>query len=647
MFYRAAACLFAVALMGGAACAQQAGAPVAAQEAAQSSSYQIMHLEPPSWWVGFKAPKLQIMVHGPNIADLTPMLEYPGVKITKVSRTSNPNYLFLDLILAPSAAPGSLDIRFVKDGRAVMHVPYALQARAKGSAQRKGFGPADAIYLVTPDRFANGDPGNDTVRGLREAADRSKPGGRHGGDLQGVINHLDYIAGMGFTQLWLNPVLENDQPDYSYHGYAATNFYKVDPRYGGNADTVRLSREAGKKGIGLIMDMVTNHIGDQHWWVKDLPEKDWFNFSGAPFTQTNHIHLTVQDPHASQWDRKYFADGWFVPSFPDLNQRNPYLGAYLVQNAIWWVEYAGLSGIRVDTYPYNDKAFMSAWSKRLHEEYPSLTIVGEEWVLNPAMVAYWQLGKKNQDDYLSYLPSMMDFPLQDAVRKALIEPENFKDGSGLIKLYEAIGNDFIYADPGKLVVFPDNHDIDRIYTQLGEDLSLAKLAVALVATTRGIPQIYYGTEVLLKNPGTHDDGVRRSDFPGGWAGDKANGFTGAGLDQRQQDFQAFVKKLFQWRKTSSAIHTGKLVHFAPYPYSSFSADLGPQDGVYVYFRYNEKDRVMVALNHADKPRTLGLERFKEMLAGHVSGVDVISGRKVDLSATLHIEPRSALIVDLK
>ena len=505
----------------------------------------IDHLEPAFWWVGMKDSRLQLMVHGERISGLEPALEYPGVAIDGVTRTDNPNYLFINLTLEASTRPGRFRIDFRRNGVAVLSHDYELLAREPDSAARAGFGPGDVIYLVTPDRFANGDPGNDSVAGYRQGPDRRDQDGRHGGDLQGLLDHLQYIAGMGYTQLWLNPVLQNDQPRGSYHGYAITDYYQVDARFGDNALYRSLSREARAKGIGVIMDMVLNHCGSEHWWMHDLPARDWINHGGQ-FVGTSHNRESLQDPHGAAADREDMSSGWFVPTMPDLNQKNPLLATYLIQNSLWWIEYAGLSGLRVDTWPYSDKAFLAEWARRVMQEYPSLNIVGEEWSTDPAIVSYWQRGKSRADGYVSHLPGLMDFPLQDAAIRAFAEEESRT--TGLIRIYRALADDSVYADPYNLVVFPGNHDMSRIFTQLGGRADLYKMAIAFFLTTRGIPQLFYGDEILMANPGTDAHGVIRSDFPGGWAADAANGFNGKGLTQAQRDAQEFTRRLLNWRK---------------------------------------------------------------------------------------------------
>ena len=591
----------------------------------------IDHLEPANWWVGMKRNRVELMVHGDGIAAATPQLQRAGVAIVDVQKTENPNYLFVTVEVAVDAKPGAFDIEFVEGGKVVATHPWRLDARAPGSAQRRGFDNRDAIYLITPDRFANADPRNDSVATMKEAANRANPNGRHGGDLAGIRKHLDYIAGLGFTQMWITPVLENDQPEYSYHGYAITDLYGTDPRFGSNADYRALSKEARARGVGLIMDVVLNHIGSEHWWMKDLPSADWINNAGK-FTPDNHRRTTIQDPHSAPGDRKGFLEGWFAETMPDLNQRNPHLATYLIQNSLWWIEYAGLSGIREDTFGYSDTAFLSVWAKAVMDEYPGFAMVGEEWSANPAIVAHWQRGKANPDGHVPYMTSMMDFPVHIALRDALVRPDGW-DG-GWTPLYEALANDFLYPDPDNLVVFAENHDTTRALAQVNGDVGLWKLAMAYVATVRGIPQFYYGSEVLIEGPHERKDGELRADMPGGWTGDKADAFTGNGLSAAQRDAQDYVRKLFQWRKRTPLLHTGKLQHFAPV------------DGVYVYFRYDGKRKVMVALNRNPQASTLALDRFADFVKPGDRGNDVLAGKPVTLGESLVLPGKSATLLEI-
>ncbi len=591
----------------------------------------IMRVEPLHWWTGMKNQDLQLMVYGTNIASLEPSLTYAGVRINKVNRVQNPNYLFIDLTISAQARPGTLNLQFKQGNRNRLSYKYQLLEREPNAANRQGYTAADVMYLITPDRFINGNPANDNVKGLKELANRNNPDGRHGGDIAGIIKGLPYIDSMGFTAIWVNPVLENDQPAYSYHGYSTTDFYKVDPRFGSNAEYQQLSRLAQQRGIKLIMDMIVNHCGSEHWWMQDLPTADWINYNNT-FVPTNHRRSTHQDPYAAQIDHKQLTDGWFVRTMPDLNQRNPFLARYLVQNSIWWIEYAGLAGIRMDTYPYPDRNFMSDWSCQILTEYPSFNIVGEEWSLNPAFVAFWQRGKVNPNGYTSCLPGLMDFPLQDNLIKGLTEQETWSDG--WVKLYEALANDFQYSEPENLVVFGDNHDMDRFYTQVGTQFPLFKLGMAYLLTVRGIPQVYYGTEALMTNqqPGNHAE--IRTDFPGGWQGDRVNVLTGAGLSTTQQEAKQYLKQLLTWRKNTPAIHTGKLTHFAP------------QDGVYVYFRYNNEQKIMVVLNKNETASTLPLSTYAEIIGDSRRGKNAMTGQEFTLTETLSVPAQAPLILEL-
>lgn len=594
---------------------------------------EIRRVEPAFWWTGMQHTELQLLVYGRQISELHPVIDHPGVRLAQVIKVESPNYLFLDLDLS-GAKPGSFSILFQEKGKTKLTYTYRLLERGKDAAQRKGFNPADVMYLITPDRFANGDPSNDSATGMLESVNRDFKGGRHGGDIQGIIDRLDYIAGMGFTAIWLNPLLENNMKEYSYHGYSITDFYKVDPRFGSNELYLDLIKKSHAKGIKIIMDMILNHCGSEHWWMKDLPAKDWINFGGK-FVPTNHRRETIQDPYASAYDIQRNADGWFVETMPDLNQRNKLLATYLIQNTIWWIEYADLDGIRMDTYPYPDKDFMARWNEAVLREYPHFNIVGEEWSGNPALVAFWQRGKVNPNGYSSQLPSLMDFPIQESVRDAMLKKESTYE-SGLNIIYRMLSNDFLYADPFNLVVFPDNHDMDRYYTAVGENLNWFKQGLAFILTTRGTPQIYYGTEILMTNAPSGDHGSIRTDFPGGWPGDKVNAFTGQGLSQEARATQEWLRKLLNWRKTASAIHSGKLLHFAP------------DQSTYVTFRYNEAQKIMVILNKNEKAHTLQLERFAEVLQGASTATDVLTGKTYALnSGSIALPPAEALILEIR
>jgi glycosidase len=562
----------------------------------------IEHLDPPFWWVGMPVDTVQIMVHGDRVAQLAPVVDYPGVQIARVVHGDGPHYAFLYLAISDMAEPGTLAIQWRdatnRKGKTVGRTPFELKARTERDIQ--GYDASDAIYLITPDRFANGDPANDEVPGMLEGLNREDDHGRHGGDIAGIRAHLDYIANMGFTAVWLNPILENNQPQWSYHGYATTDYYRVDPRFGTNEAYRELVQDADAKGLKVIMDMIMNHCGSEHWWMKELPTADWIN-NGGQYTQTTHRRTTLRDPYAVASDVRGFADGWFVEEMPDLNQRQPLLSDYLIQNTIWWIEYLGLSGIRMDTYPYSDADFMARWTCEIMEAYPDFNICGEEWSLNPAVLAYWQAGQQNPDGYVSCLPGLLDFPLHHATMQCLKEEEAWH--SDWVRLYEMLGNDFLYPDAYNHVVFPDNHDMSRVHTQLGDDANLTRLAVYFFATTRGIPQFYYGTEILMSNTGDDSHGNIRSDFPGGWIDDDSSAITGMGLTPQSQAFQTEMRALLQWRQQSSAVAKGRLIHFVP------------EGGAYVYFRDSEDETILVVLNKSEASTALNLDRFDEVLKG--------------------------------
>jgi glycosidase len=596
----------------------------------QAQDYRIDHMDPPFWWTGMQHKQLQLMVHGQKIADLDPVLAYPGVRIDAVTRVANRNYLFIDLSVSDEAAPGKFDITFRNAGKNIRY-SYQLLARDTGSAQRVSFNSTDAIYQVMPDRFANGSTANDSLPAMADKVDRASGSGRHGGDIQGLIDHLGYIAGMGFTQLWPTPLLENDMPNYSYHGYAATDHYKIDPRYGSNQDYVRLSAEARKNGIGLIHDVVLSHIGLGHWWMKDMPTPDWTNHEGK-FVPTVHHRMSTMDPYGSQADKLNFTHGWFTSEMPDLNQNNPMVANFLIQNNIWWIEYARLSGLRIDTYGYSDAGFLTEFSRRVLAEYPHMNMVGEEWHKSPAVVSHWQRGKASADGFTGSLPSMMDFPMMYTMRAGLVHTE---DADGFKDVYETLSQDHLYPDAANLVLFEGNHDVPRMFSVVGEDVDLYKMALVFTMTLPRIPQFYYGTEVLMTSTYKgRDDASYRHDFPGGWAGDKVNAFTGAGLTQKQRDAQAFVGKLVNWRKSQPVIHHGKTMQF------------GPENDTWVYFRYNDTKRVMVAFNKNAKPAALPTARFQEILKGARSGVDALTGKTFDLSTTLTLPARSVVILEI-
>ncbi len=600
---------------------------------------KIDRIEPPNWWVGMENNQLELLIYGKDIALFSPSVDNKNILILDIKKTENKNYLFLNLDLS-KAVSGKFNINFSKNGKSnSFSVAYELKERTRNSKLREGFNSSDVIYLITPDRFANGDVTNDVVKKMNEkTVDRKDDYGRHGGDIKGITDHLDYIDDMGFTAIWPTPVLTNDMKQSSYHGYAMTDFYQVDPRFGTMEDYIELGKSAKGKGIKLIMDQVANHIGIEHWWMKDLPTGDWLNYQEEflknNIVTTNHRRTTNQDAYASVKDSDLMSEGWFVSSMPDLNQRNPLLAKYLIQNSIWWVEILDLGGIRQDTYPYPNKQFMSDWAGGIMKEYPNFSIVGEEWSYNPLLVGYWQQGANNKDGYESNLSSTMDFPMQKAIVEALNEVESWNNG--FVKMYEGLANDFAYANPSKIMVFPDNHDMDRIFTQLKENVANTKMALGYILVLPRIPQLYYGTEILMQNtakPGDH--GLIRTDFPGGWMNDKVNGFTGEGLTSEQAEMQSFLKKVLNYRKNSEAIHSGKTIHFTP------------ENGVYTLFRIKNDEIVTVILNKNENPITLNLSRFEEVGLTGKSVKNIISNETFTWKNSLKMNKKGVVILTTK
>jgi len=596
---------------------------------------QINHVEPLNWWVGMRNPNVQLLINGTNVGETTPSINYPGVTITRVTKGDSRNYLFINLAISKTAKPGILGISFKKQGKEVYSYRYELKKRQQEATAFKGFSAADVIYLLVPDRFVNGDTTNDVVAGMREnKTDRRFPGGRHGGDIRGIINSLDYIKNMGFTAIWPTPLLENDMEAYSYHGYSITNHYQVDPRFGTLDDYKELAVKMREKGLKLIFDEVLNHIGINYWWKNDLPFRNWLN-NPDKYVQTNHRRTVNQDLYASNYDIDLWKNGWFDKTMPDMNGTNPFVANYLIQSTIWWIETLQLGGVRQDTYGYSDKKFLEQWSCAVMNEYPAFNIVGEEWSTNPLITSYWQQGKKNHDGYTGCLKTVMDFPLQEALVRSLTGKEDASYLSPFTKLYESLANDYVYSDPSNVLIFGDNHDMNRLFYQLNQNVNLYQMALTCLLTMRGIPQLFYGTEVLMDHVGHNKvDGLIRSDFPGGWQGDAVNTFTGAGLSPQQQWVQNYLKQLLNWRKNNSVITNGKLLHFAPF------------DGLYVYFRYNKEKMVMVVLNKNDNPTTFETARFKEILQGKTKAWDVTGKQEQQIGSTLSVPSLSATVFEI-
>ena len=592
----------------------------------------IDRIEPPNWWIGMKNHSLEIMVHGKNIGETQVVMQpYAGVRLLETVHPQNKNYVFLQLDIQPDTQPGSLNFTFIGSNKKIIAtVSYPLKAKQQTTHRIQGFGPQDLIYLIMPDRFANGNPALDNVAGMREKVDRAAPFGRHGGDIDGILQKIDYIQSMGITALWLNPVLENDMPTSSYHGYAITDFYNVDRRFGGNEKYRELIETAHKRGMKVIKDMVMNHCGLYHWWMEDLPYPDWIN-QFSEFTRSNYRLATISDPHASEYDRNLMNTGWFDTTMPDLNQRNPRLAKYLIQNTLWWIEEFGIDGIRMDTYPYPDPEFMANWSAAVLAEYPQFNIVGEVWIHSAAIESYWLKGTPNRDGYRSMLPSITDFPLFEAIAPALNEPTGWS--SGLSRLYHVLAEDFLYEKPEKNVIFLDNHDVTRFATAIRQDLNKMKMGLAFLLTTRGIPQIYYGTELMMTGDGGFHPDVRK-DFPGGWQDDNTDAFSPQGRSAAQNEFWNYLATLGNWRKNKSVIHTGKLTHFIP------------SDNCYVYFRHNEKEAVMVVLHNGNQHKSLDTKPFREILGRFTHGKELISSKTITDLSQLELPAHSAVIIEL-
>ena len=586
-------------------------------------------IEPAFWWSDMKNPELQLMVYGKDIAGYRPSVSYPGVQVKSSVALESPNYLLIYLDVA-DAKPGKFDITFTQ-GKKHFAQSYELKTRKANASQIKGFDSSDVLYLIMPDRFADGDPTLDQIPMRQEyKVDRSKPGARHGGDLAGIEQHLDYIEDLGVTAIWLNPVLENDMKGGSYHGYATTDYYRVDPRFGTNEDYKRLIDKTHQKGMKVVMDMIFNHCGSDHPWMQDVPSHDWFN-NLDHYVQTNHDKEAYFDPYVSDYDKSCMIDGWFVPSMPDLNQKNPHVAKYLIQNSIWWIEYSGVDGIRQDTYPYADVDMMHDWCKAVELEYPDYNIVGEAWMNYTIGSAYWQTGSRLNFGKDTGLKSVMDFRLMGIAHDA------FHNENGLHSLFEHLCYDYVYADINHVLRFLENHDTDRFLRQMPQssaDLYAFKQGVTFLLTIPGIPQLYYGQELLMNGTKEKGDGDIRLDVPGGWAGDKVNQFEASGRSAVQNEAWNFLQTLLKWRRGNQVISKGKMKHFMP------------NRGVYVYERSLDGKRVVVLMNGSSKAVDLPLARYAETLQGAQQGKDILTGRSVALGSSLPMQAKEILVLEL-
>ena len=598
-----------------------------------SHATTINKIDPPYWYAGLQHHELQLMVYGQDIGFSQVSTDYPGVFITKTVTLESRNYLIVYLDIK-DAKPGKMQLTFTKDKQQLKQ-EYELKARAKKGEEHVGFDSSDVLYLLMPDRFANGDESIDNIKGMSDyKVDRTNPSGRHGGDMKGIEQHLDYFTELGVTALWFTPVLENNMRGGSYHGYATTDYYKVDPRFGTNEEYKQLIAKAHQKGLKVVMDMIFNHCGSEHIWLKDMPSRDWFNHSDYKdhFVQTNYRLTPVVDPYSSKHDYDRMANGWFVRTMPDLNQNNPHVMTYLLQTSIWWVEYADIDGIRMDTYPYADYQAMSHWMYIINKEYPNFNVVGESWVTDPAFTAWFQKDSKLSKPLNSNLTTVMDFSFFDKVNIAKKEQSDGQ-GRGLDRIYNNFVYDFLYPNPLSVLTFIENHDTDR-FLEEGQDFASLKQAITMLLTVPRIPQLYYGTEVLMNGVKTITDGYVRKDFPGGWKDDKQNAFTAAGRTVAQNECFNFYKTILHWRKGNEVISQGSMTHFIV------------ENSVYAYARQLNDKTVFVMLNGSDKEITADLSIYKEIIQGYTSGKDVLTGKTIQLGKELKMQPRETLLLEL-
>ena len=585
-----------------------------------TANAQNLKVQPEFWYSGFKDNSLQLLVYGDNVSRCHATVIAANTTLVSEERVANSNYLFLNFKVG---TPEKFEILLQDTTTKKRKQKFAYEIKER-TPRNYGFSDKDLIYMLMPDRFANGDPSNDNVAGFLEKADNSNPDGRHGGDIKGIDDHIDYFKKLGVTALWINPLLENNMPAYSYHGYAITDFYKVDARFGSNDDYRRLADNLHNNGIKLIMDMVFNHCGSNNFLFKDLPDSTWFHFWDT-YTTSNYRGTICFDPHASQNDLKYMLDGWFDRTMPDINQNNEKFLNYLIQNSIWWAEYLGLDGIRMDTYPYNDKYAMRKWCDRMHKEFPGFSLLGECWLNDNPFITYYSNGVKNLDGYTSGLDHVTDFPLTFAMNRGFQEADGWD--TGLLRVYQNFVSDYLLPHPEKNIIFIDNHDVNRIMTDMKGDIDKVKMIYTLVLTQRGIPCIYYGSEMLYESEKS-GDGYKRKNMAGGWQGDSKNAFTGENLTAKEKDMLNFMTKLANFRKSSNAF-SGKMIHFVP------------QDGVYVYFRINGGEKVMVVINSSDKEKTLDLSRFAECLGGVKSMKNILANdAAVQLPASIKVAKKT-------
>ena len=590
---------------------------------------QIDRVEPPFWWQGMKNKKLKVLLYGDDLSKYD--VKAQGMNLVSIEEVENKNYLFLNFDLTNQEA-GNFKINLIEGKKTKHTFRYEIKSRNR-NFDFSSFDSSDVVYLLMPDRFANGNPLNDSHPDLKDKLNRSDKDGRHGGDLEGIIKNLDYIEELGATAIWSTPLCEDNDPSVSYHTYGQSDLYRIDPRYGSNQDYKRLATSLHKRGMKLIMDYVTNHWGTQHWMVKDPPTKDWIHYF-KEYTNTNHRKEIHSDPYASIIDKKELLKGWFVPTMADLNQGQPKLLNYLIQNAIWWIEFAGIDGFRVDTFPYNNPKPMIKWLEAIRLEYPKFNIVGEGWMSNTVHLSYWQENSPIAaiQGFNSKLPGVIDFALYNAFTKAFGERDKYWE-HGMTRIYKTLQNDFLYPNINNVLIFVENHDTNRINDSYPKFKSYKRIMAALM-TLRGIPQIYYGSEIGMTGKKENGDGDIRRDFPGGWISDKKNAFNKKERTPVQKSYFNFTKKLINWRRTKSVIHKGKTLHYVP------------ENDVYVYFRYSEKSCVMVIINNSPEKQNLSLDRFHEGISGRTNGFEIISEKQISLAKNLEVSPETAYIIEL-
>ncbi len=578
-----------------------------------SQSLRIDKIEPPNWWAGMKWNRIQLMVSGAGLTDIRAQFETNNLKIEKIHQVENNSYSFIDVLIPADIKPGTYKLK-IYNNKHKTSIDFPVLSRQQSKNIHQGFNSSDIIYLITPDRFVNGDPGNDLIAGMRDSYRSNDILGRHGGDIKGIIGKLDYLSELGVTALWINPLVENDM-NISYHGYAATDFYKIDPRFGTNELYKELVTKAHQVGLKIIMDHVSNHNGIYHPWIANLPTKDWLNGTLDNHEKNSHAKQSLNDIHSDSLSRNNVQNGWFVDEMPDLNQKNPFMANYIIQNTLWWIEFSGIDGIREDTYPYADLHFLANWAEAIFKEYPNFNIVGEVWIHDPAFLSTYQTDNNLTKNFDSYLPSVTDFGLFEAFGRV------FNRNQSIGEIYSFLSRDFLYPDPYNLVIFLDNHDVMRTIDLVDGDIKRFKMALQILLTTRGIPQIYYGTEIGLK--GGEDHGEIRRNFPGGFPGDERTAFESEGRSPEENEIWLFLKNLIEMRKAHRSLSKGKLLHFPAF------------NEFYIYFRIYENERIMIVVNNKEEDRNIDLKGLKK----YFSTDDILENLKTGISHNFSIDKK--------